>query len=80
MKWVRKQVGAKVNFFRVDIATEVGKTIMAEYNIPLNSANVIFDARGKEIWRSFAIPPNGKKAVRILNSLLQPEKSGVSQA
>ena len=73
VKWVRKQVSTKVNFFRVDIATEVGNAIMAKYNIPLNSAYVIFNAKGKEIWRSFAIPLNGRKAVRILNSLLNSE-------
>lgn len=70
VKWVRKQVKEKVNFFRVDIATDAGKKIMSKYNIPLNSAYVIFDAKGNEIWRSLAIPLNGKKVVRILNSAL----------
>jgi len=43
---------------------------MTKFNISLNSAYLIFDKSGKEIWRSYAIPLNGRKAVRILQSLL----------
>lgn len=44
---------------------------MATFNIHINSAYVIFDGNGKEIWRSYAIPFRGKKAVKVLNSLLK---------
>ncbi|RMF66100.1 MAG: hypothetical protein D6743_06975 [Calditrichaeota bacterium] len=71
VKWVRKQVGARVNFIRLDIATPAGKAVMRRLHIPLNSAYLIFDARGKEVWRSFAIPLNGRKAVRLLMELSQ---------
>lgn len=70
MKWVRKNVGDKVNFFRVDIATQTGKDLMEKYKIKLNSAYVIFDQHGNEVWRSYAIPLNGRKVVKILRSLL----------
>jgi hypothetical protein len=70
VKWVRKKVGNQVNFFRVDIATEAGKALMAKYNIKLNSAYVIYDQHGNEVWRSYAIPLNGIKVVKILNRLL----------
>lgn len=43
---------------------------MDKYNIKINSAYLIFDRQGKEIWRSYAIPLNGRKAVRVLKDLL----------
>ncbi len=70
VKWVRNQVGDRVNFFRVNIRSRAGRTLMARYHIPLNSAYLIFDARGNEVWRSFGIPLRGKKAVRLLQDLL----------
>ncbi len=69
VQWVKKQVEGKVNFLRVDIATPVGKEVMAHFKIPLNSAYVIFDSDGKEVWRSFTIPFRGRKALRILEQL-----------
>ncbi|MFQ5709728.1 MAG: hypothetical protein ACE5HO_19920, partial [bacterium] len=59
VKWVRNKLGDQVNFFRVDVSTEVGKDLMSRYDIKLNSAYVVFDRHGKEVWRSYAIPLNG---------------------
>ncbi|MFQ6113400.1 MAG: hypothetical protein ACE5NG_04835 [bacterium] len=71
VKWVRKKAGGHVNFFRVDIGTPAAKEVMQKYNITLNSAYLIFDPQGKEIWRSYAIPLNGRKALRILGVWLK---------
>lgn len=72
VKWVRKKVGSEVNFLRMDISTAAAKDVMRKFDIPINSAYIIFDSSGSEVWRSYAIPFNGKKAVNILNSLLEP--------
>lgn len=69
MEWVRNQVGARVNFFRVDIGTPAGRAVMNQLNIKLNSTYVIFDQAGNEVWRSYEIPLNGKPALRILRRL-----------
>lgn len=71
MKWVRNKVGRDVNFLRMDISTDAAKEVMRKFDIPINSAYLIFDSNGKEVWRSYAIPFRGRKAVRILNSLLE---------
>jgi len=71
VKWVKKKLGDKVNFFRVDISTRMGKDLMGKYNIKINSAYVIFDQHGNEVWRSYAIPLNGRKAVKILRELIK---------
>ncbi|MFQ5603538.1 MAG: hypothetical protein ACE5HS_09750 [bacterium] len=71
MKWVRRKVGVRVNFLRLDIATPAAKEVMEKYHIPLNSAYVLFDQHGQEVWRSFAIPLNGRKALRKINTLLE---------
>ncbi len=70
VKWVQRKIGSDINFFRLNIRTHSGKEVMAKFNISLNSVYLIFDQSGKEIWRSYAIPLNGRKAVRILESLL----------
>ncbi len=70
VKWVQRKIGSDIHFFRLDIRTSSGKGVMAKFNISLNSAYLVFDKTGKEIWRSYAIPLNGRKAVRILESLL----------
>ncbi|MFQ5771934.1 MAG: hypothetical protein ACE5HX_15470 [bacterium] len=70
MKWVQKKVGKKVNFFCADISTPAGKELMDKYNISLNSAYLIFDSNGKEVWRSFAIPFKVRKALEILENLI----------
>ncbi len=70
VKWVQRKIGSDINFFRLDIRTPSGKEVMAKFNISMNSAYLIFDKSGKEIWRSYAIPLNGRKAVRTLKSLL----------
>ena len=70
VKWVQRKIGSDINFFRLDLRTGSGKEVMAKFNISLNSAYLIFDKSGKEIWRSYAMPLNGRKAVRILKSLL----------
>jgi hypothetical protein len=70
VKWVQRKIGSNINFFRLDIRMRSGKEVMAKFNISLNSAYLIFDKSGKEIWRSYATPLNGGKALRILQSLL----------
>jgi len=70
VKWVQRKIEGDINFFRLNIRTRSGKEVMAKFNIYMNSAYLIFDKSGKEIWRSYAIPLNGRKAVRILKSLL----------
>ena len=70
VKWVQRKVGSDINFFRLNIRTCSGKEVMAKFTISMNSAYLIFDQTGKEIWRSYAMPLNGRKAVRILESLL----------
>jgi len=70
VKWVQRKIEGDINFFRLNIRTRSGKDVMAKFNISLNSAYLIFDMTGKEIWRSYATPLNGRKAVKILKSLL----------
>ena len=71
VQWVRKKVGDQVNFIRLDIQSPVTREIMKKYRITLNSAYLIFDGQGKEVWRSYAIPLNGRKVVRILQELVK---------
>ncbi|MCH8020348.1 hypothetical protein IH785_10845, partial [candidate division KSB1 bacterium] len=61
VKWVQRKIGSDINFFRLDLRTGSGKEVMAKFNISLNSAYLIFDQSGKEIWRSYAVPLNGSK-------------------
>lgn len=69
MQWVEKKSSNKVHFIRIDISDPHAREIMTRYKIPLNSANLIFDAKGKEVWRSYMIPMNGPGALRALNRL-----------
>ena len=71
VKWVHRKIGSDINFFRLNIRTRSGKEVMAKFNISMNSAYLIFDKSGKENWRSYATPLNGRKAVRILKNLLE---------
>jgi len=78
VKWVGKKVADKVNFFRVDMGTQAGIELMDRFNIPLNSAYLIFDQNGIAVWRSYAIPLNGRKALSIINDLLANQQSELS--
>ncbi len=71
VQWVEKKVGDGVHFLRVNLHTPCAKEIMARYEIPINSAYVVFDRQGEEIWRSYGIPLNGRKALRILRQAVE---------
>ena len=74
VQWVEKKIGDETNFLRLDIGTPAAKEVMRKFKIPLNSAYLIFDQQGNEIWRSYAMPLNGKKAVRIINEISNSSK------
>lgn len=79
VKWVHRKVGAEINFLRLDIRTKAAKKVMKKYDIKMNSAYLIFDQNGTEVWRSYAIPLNGRKAVKILEGLLHGQNKTVSE-
>jgi hypothetical protein len=67
---LEEELHGSVDFVRLDVATEVGRTLGQRWGLRLTPSFVLFDGAGIEAWRQVGVPDAG--AVREVARRLPP--------
>ena len=65
---LENDLGDKARFIRIDINTDSGREIKANYDIELVPAVLIFDEKGNIVWRQTGTQPNSVSITQIIDS------------
>jgi hypothetical protein len=62
---MEKELGRHVRFVRLDVASQVGKTIASRVGLDLVPTFIGYDSQGEERWRYQQLPSKGELWRRV---------------